>query len=74
MQIKKPILQLNFVKLLESFKQVVKPTSNRPPRIKKNQAIEVVGCGLWDWMVKKLSFQQMTVGSLKNLKLVIPVL
>lgn len=46
MQIKKPILQLNFVKLLESFKQVVKPTSNRPPRIKKNQAIEVVGCGL----------------------------
>jgi hypothetical protein len=45
------------VKLLDSFKQVVNPTSNKPPRINKNHAIEgcelkVVSCELCDWMLK----------------------
>lgn len=44
MQTKKPILQPSFVKLLDSFKQVVNPTSNNPPRINKNHAIG--GCEL----------------------------
>jgi hypothetical protein len=39
MQIKNPILHFKFEKLLESLRQVVKPTSNKPPAIKYIQAI-----------------------------------
>ena len=45
MQIKKPILQFSLVKFWDSFKHVVNPTSNNPPRMRKNQAI--LSCKLW---------------------------
>ena len=41
MQMKKPILQFSLVKLFESLRQVVKPISNRPPSIRKIQAIVI---------------------------------
>ena len=37
MQTKKPMLHLRLVKLADNFKQVVKPTSNKPATINKNQ-------------------------------------